>query len=135
VTIPQNRDPSAEAPGTEAGQGSPAGLVIICLVFVLLMVAFGFGPMILAERRNARILKEGIPAKARVTRIVPTGNYHNDQPEVRISLEVTPDTGEPFDSKVETYMSPVYLPRFQPGSVVDVRFDPKKREDVALIEP
>jgi hypothetical protein len=115
VTNPERGESSAEVQGTEEpGQGSPAGLIIICLLFVLLMVGFGFGPMIVAERRNARILKEGSPAKARVTGIVPTGNYHNDQPEVRISLEVTPDTGEPFESKVETYMSPVYLPRRAP---------------------
>ena len=98
------------------------------------MLGLAFGPMLVADRRNARILREGVPAKARVTNIVPTGNFHNEQPEVLISLEVRPDTGEPFDAKVATYMSPVYLPRFQPGLTVDVRFDRKKREDVALVE-
>jgi hypothetical protein len=102
------------------------GAFILGLVFV---------PIMRAERRNERLLREGVPAKARVTNIVPTGSHHNEDPEVVISLEVTPEGEEPFASTVETHMSVVYLPRFQPGLIVDVRFDPEKRENVAVVAP
>lgn len=125
------KTPGSEEPGQDVGAVLP--LAVVAIAFIIMGLAFG--PMILADRRNARILREGVPAKARVTKIVPTGNYHNEQPEVLISLEVTPNEGEPFASKVETYMSPVYLPRFQPGFIVDVRFDAARREDIALVGP
>jgi hypothetical protein len=108
---------------------------VVVLLLLTVMVGFFIAPMLFTERRNARILKEGVPAKARVMTIGSTGNFHNDQPEVRILLEVMPDAGEPFDSQLITYMSPVYLPRFQPGSIVEVRFDPGKHTDVALVPP
>jgi hypothetical protein len=114
---------------------STVGPAVVVLLLLIVMVGIFVVPMLFTERRNARILKEGVPAKARVMTIVSTGNFHNDQPEVRMLLEVRPDAGEPFDSQLDTYMSPVYLSRFQPGSIVDVRFDPKRHIDVALVPP
>lgn len=131
----KNPEPAIEGTNSGGSSQSDRGAVVFLLLLGMVILAVGFGPMVVAERRNARILREGLPAKARVTKIVPTGNYHNNQPEVAISLDVTPEAGDPFSSKVETYVSPVYLPRFQPGLAVDVRFDPKKRRDVVLVPP
>lgn len=70
-----------------------------------------------------------------MTSIVPTGSHHNEDPEVLISLEVTPAEGKPFSATVETPLSPVYLPRFQPGMTVNVRFDRQEPGHVALVVP
>jgi hypothetical protein len=108
-------------------------------LWVALTLASLLLPPILCQvaewQREAEILRDGTPAKARVADIRPTGNMFNDQPEVTISMQVQPAAGEPFSAKVVTFMSPVYLPRFQPGALVDVRFDPKKPNDVALVGP
>jgi hypothetical protein len=133
--VPEQK--SKERPKARRTRVSLASLALFPGIFLLgtVILALVFVPMMIADRRNERILREGVPAKARVTDIVPTGSHHNEDPEVVLSLEVTPAQGKPFASTVETHMSVVYLPRFQPGSIVNVRFDPKKPEDVALVIP
>jgi hypothetical protein len=113
-------------------KGGPGWGGVFVVGLVLAICGVGLGPMILRECDNDRILKVGTPASARVLSIRPTGNLHNDQPEVKIKLEVTgPERA--FEATVTTYMSPVYLPQFQPGAVVAVKYDPKHRRDVALV--
>ena len=107
------------------------------LILLLLVSLFGLPllPDLLQWRRDARILREGTAAKARILEARPTGDEHNDQPEVSLALEVQPAGAAPFSATLVTYLSPVYLPRFQPGAVVDVRFDPEKPSDVVLVGP
>jgi hypothetical protein len=108
-------------------------IFVVAVLFLILLVFFG--PMYLRDREEKRILRDGVAATARVKDIRPTGDLHNDQPEVRITLEVDVQGGETFEGEVTTVMSPVYLPRFQPGLLVEVRFDPNDRRKVALVGP
>lgn len=87
------------------------------------------------EMHDGPILRDGTPAKARVVAIEPTGNSYNDDQEVRLDLDVQPEGEETYRAKVELYLHPVHFARYQPGNVVDVRFDPKKRRDVVLVPP
>jgi len=120
--------------GNDENTLGPKGTKIILAVTFVLMAIF-FAPVVLDKWQHARLMEDGVPAKARVTNIVATGSSYNDQPLVVVSLEVTPPQGKPFNAEVHTYISPVYLPRFQPGLTVDVRFDPEDLEDVALAIP
>jgi hypothetical protein len=129
------RPKEAEPPKEGVGKDEPPSSLKGAIGYVLLMFCLALSPLLCNNQREERILRVGVPAKARVTKIEPTGNFHNNQPEVTISLEIAPEGEAPFQSKVETYMSPVYLSRFQPGNTVDVRFDPKSRKDVALVPP
>ena len=104
-------------------------LCVVVLVFVFLVLDS------LQEQQVKNILRSGTAAKARIEDIRPTGNLHNDQPEVKLSLEVQPPGTVTYRASVVTYLSPVYLPRFQPGAIIDVRFDPKQPSDVALVPP
>jgi hypothetical protein len=115
------------------GESRKVTIFVFAVLFFVLLVFFG--PMYLRDREEKRILRDGVATTARVKGIHPTGNLHNDQPEVRITLDVDVDGGETFEGEVTTIMSPVYLPRFQPGLVVEVRFDPNDRRKVALVGP
>ena len=125
----------AEARPTQVSWASVAIVPGVIFAVTFIILAWVLVPKVLAERRNARILREGVAARALVTSIVPTGSHHNEDPEVVISLQVTPAEGKPFSSTVEMALSPVHLPRFQPGLTVNVRFDPKNPGDVALVVP
>jgi hypothetical protein len=81
------------------------------------------------------ILRDGTPAKAKVLRLEPTGSSMNDDLKVRIDLDVQPVGQAAYEAKVYTYMHPVQFPRYQPGAMVDVRFDPKDPSDVVLVPP
>jgi hypothetical protein len=100
-----------------------------------LLVLVGFGPAFYDAYKANQILKHGKPAQAKVVDARPTGNLHNDQPEVRFKLEVFPEGDEAFTAIITTIMSPVYLPRFQPGQLVQVRYLPESRRDVAFVPP
>ena len=105
------------------------------LIFLLVaaILAIGFGPGIYREYKATRTLEHGVDASARVLAIRETGSQHNNQPEVRIQLEVKPADRVAFKATVTTFMSPVYLPRFQPGATVAVRYDPGSPKNVALV--
>lgn len=105
----------------------------IVFALVAVIIAVGFGPAIYREVKASRTLKHGVDASARVLAIKETGSLHNNQPEVRIQLEVKPADAAAFNATVTTFMSPVYLPRFQPGATVAVRYDPASPQNVALV--
>jgi len=105
--------------------------LVFVLVFVI--VAIGFGPAIYRDYKANRTLEHGVDASARVLAIHETGSLHNNQPEVRIQLEVKPTDRAAFNASVTTFISPVYLSRFQPGATVAVRYDPASPKSVALV--
>jgi hypothetical protein len=115
---------------TQSWQG-PA--IVFAIVFVILAVAFG--PTFYQEYKTNRILKHGTKADARVLSIHETGNLYNNQPEVRIDLQIMPASLEPFEASITTFMSPAYLSRFQPGATVAVRYESTSHRDVALVPP
>ena len=86
------------------------------------------------EYQRSQILRRGSPAQATILKVRDTGNRYNDQPEVFLLLEVRPKDRAPFQAKVEMIISPVYIPQFQPGKVVSVRYDPKDLSKVAVAE-
>ena len=127
-------DGAAAASDSAAAEPNARGAIGYVVMMLLLAAFFAFGPILCGDSHEDRIRRDGTVATARVTKIVPTGVYYNDQPRVRISLEVTPQGREPFDANVVLFMSPVHLPRYQPGAVIDVRFDPEKQADVVFVE-
>lgn len=112
-----------------AGWQGPA----LVFLLVAVIIAIGFGPAIYREYKTSRTLAHGVDASAQVLAIHETGSVHNNQPEVRIQLEVKPAERTAFKATVTTFMSPVYLPRFQPGATVVVRYDPAAPKSVALV--
>lgn len=106
------------------------GLVLVILAAVLFFVFAQGGGKQTAQRN---LLTTGIEAKARIVDLSDTGNRHNRNPEVRIQLEVRPATGEPFRASVTAFISPVDLPKFQPGTELTVRYDPANPAAVAIV--
>jgi hypothetical protein len=98
--------------------------------FVIMLIVFYviFAPM-LAQHR---ILESGVPGRAKILDIQPTGTIVNDQPKVRIFLEVYPQQEEKYEAKVEMVISPVYLPQFQPGAELIVKIDPNDKSKLAV---
>ncbi|HYG62924.1 MAG TPA: DUF3592 domain-containing protein [Thermoanaerobaculia bacterium] len=86
---------------------------------------------------EARLLRQtGMPAEAEVLRIWDTGTTVNDDPVIGMEVEVLPAEGEPFQAVIpRTWISRLDIPRFQPGRVIAVRFDPETPARVALDDP
>ena len=74
------------------------------------------------------LMRTGQPAKAKVVSLTDTGTTINNNPVVRLVLEVQPPTGSPFEAETEKLISRLDVPNIQPGAVLDVRYDPETRE-------
>lgn len=112
---------------------SPRGvqvIVAISLAVFLIPAAIFFWP----EYQRSQLIENGLPAEATILEIRPTGSTYNDQPQVRIRLEVRPEGGAAYAAETEMIINPVYLPQFQPGKIVRVRYDADDPSKVAIEE-
>ncbi len=97
------------------GVGLFGGLATILLV----------GSPLVSGMSNRRVLANGQPAEARILQISDTGTTVNNSFLVRFLLEVHPPGGTPFQAEVERLVNRLDVARIQPGSMVQVRYDPQ----------
>jgi hypothetical protein len=75
----------------------------------------------------------GVAAEATVLRIWDTGITVNQDPVIGMEVEVRPADGKSWKATIpKSLISRLDIPRFQPGQVVDVRYDPHDTARVAL---
>jgi predicted permease len=96
------------------------------------VIAFTYGGALLRDQRERRLLADGLPASAQVVSVLPTGNFFNNQPEMRLTLEVRPPQGEPFAAEVIRVVGVADMPRLAPGQTVTVRYSPEPPRRVAI---
>lgn len=115
-----------------ASQNKNMGVYIFLIVIVA--AGFGFFWMFWPEIRADQILKKGLPAEATIVSIEPTGNVYNNQPQVRLTLQVASSTNGTFKTQAVMIINPVYIPQFQPGKLVHIKYDPKDPTKAAIEE-
>jgi|WetSurMetagenome_2_1015567.scaffolds.fasta_scaffold833927_2 hypothetical protein len=104
----------------------------VFLIIMLLGICVGVVPIVWGLFKNDNVLKHGVAATAKIISVTDTGRRHNHNPIVKITLAVTDASGKNFEAEVTKPVSPVYLPRYQPGATVPVKYDPKKPKNVAI---
>jgi hypothetical protein len=78
--------------------------------------------------KKKRILADGTQARAVVVNVQDTGVTVNDNPRVKLTLQVQPDGQMPFEATKKTTVSRVTIPRI--GDEYLVRYDPANPNDV-----
>lgn len=103
---------------------------IALLTFGILGVVFWsvFWPMI----RSDRLLKTGEPAEATILKLWDTGVTLNENPQIGLRLEVRPPGRAPFQTETKMVVSRLQTSAYQPGQVVQVRYDPNNPKRVAV---
>jgi len=101
--------------------------VLFALTFLLI-----FGSMLAGSIQNARIRKNGRPGKAKIVALYETGTTINHQPVVGFELEVRSEYGEIFQAKTEQLITRLNIPAYQPGTEVNVKYDPDTRKVVIV---
>jgi hypothetical protein len=94
---------------------------VLAAAAVVLLVA---SPLT-ASLTNRSVLVSGLPAEATIVEIHDTGTTINQSPVVRMILEVRPPGGSPFRAEMEQWIGRLEVSQIQPGTVVQVRYDPK----------
>lgn len=102
-------------------------------VFFVATFLFLFGAPVVSGLTNRAIKKTGIPAQAEILQIWDTGTTINENPVVRMRLEVRPSDGPAFVAEEEKLISRLKIPAIQPGAIIQVRYDPESL-DVAMVD-
>jgi hypothetical protein len=84
--------------------------------------------MMLFGGKKKRILSEGAQAQAVVLSVEDTGMTINDNPRVKLTLQVQPEGEMPFEVTKKTTVSRVAIPRI--GDTFLVRYDPADHDTV-----
>lgn len=88
-----------------------------------------FGPMINASR----LMKTGLPGKATITSVSDTGVTINNNPQVKLTLDIRNSLGQRYTTTVRTLVSRINPFVFQPGMEVPVKIDPKNEMNVIIV--
>ena len=106
--------------------------IILVLTLGGLSTLLLVGAPVVGGLRNRAIRDEGLPARATIIQIWDTGTTINDNPLVRLRLEVHPPGGAIFEAETEELISRLEIPSIQLGMEVEVKYDPQT-QTVALV--
>lgn len=111
----------------------PLPAIAALMACVMLFAFLQAGSFLVAWREREAIKATGVPAKATILNIESTGTRINDEPLLRIELEVQPPYAERFTTTVE-YVVPEYtMPELKKGAVIRV-FWVDGTQEVALAD-
>lgn len=109
-------------------------LLISCVITVVAIVgSFILFRFIMKKvGPDQAVLKQGIPAQARILSVQQTGVMVNDQPQVAFQLEIHPPVGTPYQASLKAVIPLVHIPQYQPGASVPVKIHPSDRNRIAF---
>ncbi len=102
-------------------------LGVFGLVFYIIWRTF-VGPMV----NTSRLQKTGLPAVATILEVRDTGVTVNNNPQVKLVLEVRNNLGHKYTTSCRTMVSRINPFAFQPGMQVRVKVDPKNEQNVVI---
>jgi hypothetical protein len=114
-----------------AGSSAPFITIFIIVVFGSMFYLFYrifFKPMINA----ARLQKTGLPGKATILEVKDTGITINNNPQVKLMLEVKNSYGQKYNTQCRVLVSRINPNMFMPGMEVPVLIDPKNEQNVVI---
>jgi citrate lyase gamma subunit len=80
----------------------------------------------------ARLQKTGLPGMARILEVKDTGVTINNNPQVKIMLEVKNSYGQKYNTQCRVLVSRINPNMFMPGMEVAVLIDPKNEQNVVI---
>jgi hypothetical protein len=104
------------------------GMLIIFGGMFYLFYRLFFKPMINASR----LQKTGIPGKATILEVKDTGVTINNNPQVKLMLEVKNSFGQKYTTQCRVQVSRINPNMFMPGMEVPVLIDPKNEQNVII---
>jgi len=104
----------------------------IMSLFMIIIFGLAFGPIYLRSRKSRKLLAGGRRANGRIVEMWDTGVTLNKQPQIGLTIEVTPD-GEPsFRAEVQIIISRLQTAEYRVGAECVVRYDPDDKKTAAI---
>jgi len=76
------------------------------------------------RKRHQKILANGIESEAIVIEIGPTGMYVNNDPQLKVQIQVEPQKGRNFVAEIKQVVPQVDFNLLHSGSRIIVKYDP-----------
>src|SRR5258706_3283284 len=114
-----------------AGSSAPLITILIIVVFggmFYLFYRLFFKPLI----NTARLQKTGLPGKATILEVKDTGVTINNNPQVKLMLEVKNNYGHKYSAQCRLLVSRINPNMFMPGMEVPVLIDPKNEQNIVI---
>lgn len=109
---------------------------IVGAVIGLLVVFRVVGKLLKGQAQDKQLLQTGAKGSAKVLSVQATGasvSYGGHrQPQVAMALEVHPAGGQPYQAQLVTYVSELQIPQIQPGAVLQIRYDHRNPQSLAI---
>lgn len=122
--LTSERNPSAIMEKTMTAVQGTTTIVFLATGIAVAGIGLKVGALIVKGLENKAILLKGEPATAKIIQISDTGTTINDNPVVRLQLEVYPPNQPSFRAEAQQMISRIQIPMVQPGNMVYVRYDP-----------
>ena len=110
---------------------------ILIVTFVLLLLYFIFSrtlfPLMQISKMKKRLIREGIEADAVLLNMEQTGLYVNNQPQIKLQVQVHPSTGRNFVSEVREVLTLIDLSQLRIGSTLKVKYNPANTKEVVVL--
>ena len=104
------------------------GMLVLFGGIFYLLYRLIFKPMLNASR----LQKTGLPGTARILEVRDTGVTINNNPQVKLMLEVKNSLGQKYQAQCRVLVSRINPWAYQPGMEVAVKIDPKNEQNVVL---
>lgn len=109
-------------------------VVIFTTIFVVALLYKVWGPPVQHTVNENRVAKTGVIARARVISMMDAGRRQERHPELRLELEIFPESGQSFRIKTTTFVSVYQLGQLIPGSDISVKYDPDQPLSVVILK-
>ena len=100
------------------------------LYFVLSRTLF---PLLQISKMKRRLMNEGVEADAVLLNMEQTGLYINNQPQIKLQVQVQPLTGRNFVSEVREVLTLIDLSQLRIGSTLKVKYNPVNNKEVMVL--
>ncbi len=104
-------------------------IIIFSLGITVLAIAIPIVLGLMNRRRAQQIMATGKPGQAIIRQLQDTGMRINDNPRVKVLLEVTIPGYAPYQIWKTVTVPMIRLPQVQPGAVVAVMADPAEPQN------
>jgi hypothetical protein len=114
--------------------GGLIGIVCGCGAGLIAIGVTGFMMyrMFKGRAQNNALLQNGIAAPAVIVSIEDTGWRINDQPQAKVTLQVTPTDRPPFQAVIKQVFDVFDVGSLTPGAQAQVRFDPNDPSKITI---
>lgn len=90
-------------------------------------------PLLKIGRLKKRLLREGVEAEAVLLNMEQTGLYVNNQPQIKLQVQVQPQSGRNFVSEVREVLTLIDLSQLRIGTTLKVKYNPANTKEVMVL--